>query len=116
MNRRGIAAACMPSAPEPSQAAAVGLIQINASSQAAAPMKKRTAKAWYVSFIVRGGTHGAHRTTRTFANESDAKTFAVAKSAAGDATLMAGTINPIYPKRVISSAEIPDWLSGDQQE
>ena len=39
-----------------------------------------------------------------------AEGLSAVKSAAGDQTLIAGTINPVSPKRVISSASIPAWL------
>src|SRR6202008_3809305 len=67
---------------------------------------------WYVSHINSGDVSGArvHRATKTFASEPEAKRFARAKFAAGDKTLVAGTINPVTPKRVIPSSAIPDWL------
>ena len=67
---------------------------------------------WYVSFVAGENLSDdrAHRGTRTFAGEQEAKAFARAKFEAGDRTLVAGTINPVTPKRVISSASIPDWL------
>jgi hypothetical protein len=67
---------------------------------------------WYVSFIAGENLSDdrAHRGTRTFAGEHEAKVFARAKFEAGDRTLVAGTINPVTPKRVIASASIPDWL------
>ena len=67
---------------------------------------------WYVSFVVGADLSDdrAHRGTRTFADEHEAKKFARGKYEAGDKTLVAGTINPVTPKRVISSASIPDWL------
>ena len=67
---------------------------------------------WYVSFIAGDNLADdrAHRGTRTFAGEQEAKQFARARYEAGDRTLVAGTINPVTPKRVISSAVIPDWL------
>lgn len=67
---------------------------------------------WYVSFVASGDVSGdrARRATKTFASEHEAKNFARAKFEAGDKTLVAGTINPETPKRVISSFSIPDWL------
>jgi hypothetical protein len=67
---------------------------------------------WYVSFVASGDVSGdrARRATKTFASEHEAKNFARAKFEAGDKTLVAGTINPETPKRVISSSSIPDWL------
>lgn len=67
---------------------------------------------WYVSYLASGDVPGdrVHRATKTFASEHEAKNFARAKFDAGDKTLVAGTINPETPKRVISSSAIPDWL------
>jgi hypothetical protein len=67
---------------------------------------------WYVSYIASGDmlSDRAHRATKTFESETAAKEFARARSKAGDKTLVAGTINPATPKRVIPSASIPDWL------
>jgi hypothetical protein len=67
---------------------------------------------WYVSYVASGDVSGdrARRTTKTFASEHEAKNFARAKFDAGDKTLVAGTINPETPKRVIASSAIPDWL------
>jgi len=67
---------------------------------------------WYVSFIAGDNLSDdrAHRGTKTFAGEHEAKKFARARYEAGDRTLVAGTINPVTPKRVIPSASIPDWL------
>ena len=69
---------------------------------------------WYVSYVSSGDVSGdrAYRSTRTFADEAEARTFARARFEAGDKTLVAGTINPAVPKRVIASAAIPDWLDG----
>jgi hypothetical protein len=68
--------------------------------------------AWYVSYIAKRDVSDerALRATKTFAAEHEAKEFARAKSIAGDRSLIAGTINPVTPKRVIPSASIPDWL------
>jgi hypothetical protein len=67
---------------------------------------------WYVSYIASGDVSAdrAHRATRRFAGEREAKTFARARFEAGDKTIVAGTINPVTPKRVIPSSAIPDWL------
>jgi hypothetical protein len=67
---------------------------------------------WYVSYVSSGDLSGdrAYRATKTFANEGEARTFAQARFEAGDKTLVAGTINPAAPKRVISSSAIPAWL------
>jgi len=67
---------------------------------------------WYVSYIASGNLFDdrTHRATKTFASEHEAKQFARTRSAAGDQTLIAGTINPVLPKRVVSSATIASWL------
>ena len=67
---------------------------------------------WYVSYVASGDVSGerGRRATMTFSNEHEARKFARAKFEAGDKTLVAGTINPVLPKRVISSSAIPDWL------
>ena len=67
---------------------------------------------WYVSFVASGdvSSERVRRATMTFAGEHEARRFARAKFEAGDKTLVAGTINPETPKRVISSSAIPDWL------
>jgi hypothetical protein len=67
---------------------------------------------WYVSYVASGDISGerAYRATKTFANEREAKTFARARFDAGDKTLIAGTLNPVTPKRIIPSSAIPDWL------
>jgi hypothetical protein len=75
-------------------------------------MSNNPAMTWYVSFIAGESlsVDRAHRGTKTFASEHEAKKFARSRFEAGDQTLVAGTINPVTPKRVISSAAIPDWL------
>ncbi len=67
---------------------------------------------WYVSYVASGDVSGdrVRRATKTFASEHEAKSFARAKFESGDKTLVAGTINPETPKRVIASSAIPDWL------
>lgn len=67
---------------------------------------------WYVSYVASGDVSGdrVRRATKTFASEREAKNFALAKYEAGDKTLVAGTINPETPKRVVPSSAIPDWL------
>jgi hypothetical protein len=67
---------------------------------------------WYVSFVASGDVSAdrVRRATRTFPSEREAKNFARAKFDSGDKTLVAGTINPVTPKRVIASSAIPDWL------
>ena len=70
--------------------------------------------SWYVSYIASGNLFDdrVHRATKTFASEDEAKEFARSRVEAGDQTLIAGTINPVLPKRVIPSASIPSWLEG----
>ena len=68
--------------------------------------------AWYVSYIAKRDVSGdrVRRATQTFAGEQEARKFARAKFETGDKTLVAGTINPEAPKRIIPSSAIPDWL------
>jgi hypothetical protein len=75
-------------------------------------MSNNPAMTWYVSFVAGDNLSDdrAHRGTKTFVGEHEAKKFARAKYESGDRTLVAGTINPVTPKRVISSAVIEDWL------
>jgi hypothetical protein len=75
-------------------------------------MAETSTMTWYVSYIASGGRLGdrAPRATKTFPGEDEAKAFARARVEAGDQTLIAGTINPVSPKRVIPSASIPAWL------
>lgn len=67
---------------------------------------------WYVSYVARGDVSGyrVQRATRRFTSEDEARRFARARFEAGDKTLIAGTINPIMPKRIIPSSAIPDWI------
>jgi hypothetical protein len=82
---------------------------------------------WYVTFQIRkrGLLHRRERSpreTRTFLTEGEAKKFAAMKLQEG-LVVFAGTINPHNPKRLITSADIPNWLaepdepadSGDSQ-
>jgi hypothetical protein len=73
-------------------------------------------ETWYVSYIASAEemlSQRPHRATKRFGSEIEAKSFARARSKAGDNTLIAGTINPALPKRVIPSAAIPEWLDED---
>jgi len=76
-----------------------------------------TRMTWYVSYVASGDVSAdrAYRATRTFSDEGGAKEFARSRFEAGDPTLIAGTINPVSPKRVIPSAAISEWLDGDLQ-
>lgn len=76
-------------------------------------MAETSEKTWYVSYVVTSSAqlpHRTHRATRTFNTELEAKNFAKTKCEAGDKTLIAGTINPFLPKRVIPSASITSWI------
>ncbi len=77
-------------------------------------MRSTPKMTWYVSYVTSGNVSAerTHRSTRTFADEAEARTFARTRFEAGDKTLVAGTINPVTPKRVIPSSAIPDWLGG----
>jgi hypothetical protein len=65
---------------------------------------------WFVTYHPRAG-HPGYRTRKSeqFANEHDAKSFALAR-VIEDPDVTAGTINPHLPKRFIGSAQIVDWL------
>ena len=77
-------------------------------------MRSNPNMTWYVSYATSGDVSAerAHRSTKNFADEAEARAFARTRFEAGDRTLVAGTINPVVPKRVIPSAGIPDWLGG----
>jgi hypothetical protein len=75
---------------------------------------------WYVTFELhkRGllsGRRARPRATRRFATEAEARTFARAKLDEG-LTVFAGTINPQFPKQLIISSEIPEWLESASAE
>ena len=74
---------------------------------------------WYVTFEVhkRGALpkRRSPRATRTFENETEAKTFARAKFNEG-LIVYAGTINPHSPRKVIPSSSIPLWLERLQEQ
>lgn len=69
---------------------------------------------WYVTFEVR--RHGlllkprSPYETRTFATEADAKAFTRSKLEDG-VVLLAGTINPHFPKQLIPASRIQSWLA-----
>jgi hypothetical protein len=70
---------------------------------------------WYVTFEIhkRGllaKKERCPRGTKTFASEGEAKTFTKTRLQEGR-VLFAGTINPHYPRRLIISRDIPDWLA-----
>ncbi len=65
---------------------------------------------WFVSYVATGTSATGPRRTETFSSEAEAKQFARSRAEAGDQTLMAGTVNPTVPRRVISSASLWEWL------
>lgn len=70
---------------------------------------------WYVTFEIRKRglvlkKERSPRETCTFATEAEAKLFARLKLEEG-LVVFAGTINPHSPKRLVLSADIPDWLA-----
>jgi hypothetical protein len=71
---------------------------------------------WYVSYRSniahkRGDKHDVVRATRRFEVEADAKQFAEAVIRDGW-SVIAGTINPYEPKKVIPSTKVLDWIAG----
>ena len=68
---------------------------------------------WYVSFEIPrvpiGEKRPYSRKTRTFQSEIEAKDFAKEKLQ-DSRNVNAGTLNPFLPKRVITSAQIYEWL------
>jgi hypothetical protein len=67
---------------------------------------------WYVSFEqkrIRPAKRAFSRATETFRSELDAKKFAKQKLTETQ-NVSAGTLNPHLPKRVISSAQMIQWL------
>jgi hypothetical protein len=58
---------------------------------------------------LRPGKRPFSRATETFRSELEAKEFAKQKLAESQ-NVSAGTLNPHLPKRVISSAQIIQWL------
>jgi len=68
---------------------------------------------WYVSFETPPAPAGEKRpysrTSRTFQNEGEAKDFAREKLQISR-DVNAGTLNPFFPKRVITSAQVYEWL------
>ena len=73
---------------------------------------------WYVTFQVRRrGLRLKPRSpheTRTFATEAEAKAFASSELKDG-LVLLAGTINPHFPKQLIPASRIQSWLAGNQE-
>lgn len=69
---------------------------------------------WYVTFELQkrgvlASKRRGSRATKTFATEADAKTFAREKFDEG-LVVFAGTINPEFPRQLVPSSKIPDWL------
>ena len=76
-------------------------------------MAVRPQDTWYVSFEakkVRPGRRSFSRATETFRSELEAKEFAKQKLTEAK-NVTAGTLNPHLPKRVISWAQIIEWLA-----
>lgn len=86
-------------------------------------MATQSKHTWYVSFETppaqAGGKRPYSRMTRTFRNESEAKDFAREKVQISR-DVNAGTLNPYLPKRMITSAQVYEWLeaslSGESQD
>jgi hypothetical protein len=75
-------------------------------------MAVRPHDTWYVSFEpikLPTGKRAFSRATETFRSELEAKEFARQKLAETK-NVSAGTLNPHLPKRVISSAQMMEWL------
>jgi hypothetical protein len=76
-------------------------------------MATRLKHIWYVSFEMPrapiGGKQPYSRKTSTFQSEIEAKNFAKGKLQ-NSRNVNAGTLNPFLPKRVITSAQIYEWL------
>lgn len=70
-------------------------------------MIERTKHTWFVSYKKSAANRDHARQTETFATEIEAKKFVQKVEEKG---LFAGTINPHWPKRTISSDQIADWL------
>jgi hypothetical protein len=77
-------------------------------------MAVRPRHTWYVSYEMQRPPKGERkrpysRFTRSFESESEAKTFAKMRLQESP-DVNAGTLNPALPKRVITSAQIHEWL------
>jgi uncharacterized protein (DUF2461 family) len=69
-------------------------------------------ETWYVSFEpqkLQRGRRSFSRATETFLSELEAKEFARQKLTETK-NVSAGTLNPHLPKRVVSTAQIIEWL------
>jgi hypothetical protein len=65
---------------------------------------------WFVSFKKLESLREHARQTQTFATEIEAKKFARSRMDDKGIAMYAGTINPHWPKRTLSSHQIADWL------
>jgi hypothetical protein len=75
-------------------------------------MAVRPQDTWYVSFEqkrISPAKRAFTRATETFHSELEAKEFAKQKLTETQ-NISAGTLNPHLPKRVISSAQMSQWL------
>jgi hypothetical protein len=84
------------------------------------PLVKEMPHTWYVTFELQkrgvlSRRRRSPRATRTFATEVEAKSFARGKFDEG-LVVFAGTINPQFPKQLIPSGRIPDWLEATSAE
>jgi hypothetical protein len=75
---------------------------------------------WYVTFELQkrgllSNRRRSPRATRRFATEADARSFARTKLDEG-LVVFAGTINPQFPKQLVTSSEIPAWVDSDSTE
>jgi hypothetical protein len=72
--------------------------------------------SWYVSYSMRSDhiSRRYSRATQTFRSEDDARRF-VRQMASSALRLTSGTINPHFPKRTVTSAEIDTWLETPNQ-
>ena len=71
-------------------------------------------KTWFVTFRPRDPSRlpevdGHRRMSENFESEADAKAFA-ADRLKDSSQIVAGTLNPVIPKRIIGSARIFEWV------
>ena len=71
-------------------------------------MANKSRGTWYVSYEPPGKRQHA-RMTQTFPNEREAKEFARAKLV-DTRNVIAGTLNPLLPKRTIAATQMLEWL------
>jgi hypothetical protein len=82
--------------------------------------RKDMPDTWFVTFELQkrgllSGRRRSPRATRRFATEAEARNFARAKLDEG-LVVFAGTINPQFPKQLVTSSEIPDWVDSASTE